>query len=94
MDFITGLVFLPSLFGVEPETETVELDVKGMKNSQDATRIKGELERNPGILSAECDHGDDICLVAIDPLKIKEEEVAVKINQMGYQAYLKSPAEK
>jgi hypothetical protein len=71
------------------KTEAFALDVKGIKSASDSDMIKKELKANPAILSTNCNQASGVCNVAINPERIKKEDVAVMINKLGFQAYLK-----
>jgi Glu-tRNA(Gln) amidotransferase subunit E-like FAD-binding protein len=71
------------------QTEKFVLDVEGMKDSSDPKMIQSELKRNSGVLSTDCNQASGICRIEIDPEKVNKEDVAVMINKLGFQAFLK-----
>ena len=101
LEFLKGLVAVggifsavvaaPFLYAAGERREPVErfaLDVTGLKNAGDSERIRRELKGSHGLVSIQCDHLAGLCRAEINPAKIRKEDVAVKINKLGFQAYL------
>jgi copper chaperone CopZ len=89
------ILALPLLFVVgaaleQPiQTEKVSYDVDGMKSSSDAEMIEKELKGMMGLISIQCDYSEGRCQAEIDPSNVRKEDVAVQINKLGFQAFLR-----
>ena len=74
-----------------PRVERFAMNVEGMRASGvDAMRIEKDLKRIPGVVSVKCDQAIGVCQGELDPAKTQKEDIAVRINDLGFRAYLKT----
>jgi len=69
-------------------TKTLNLPVSGMTCGNCARGIQQTLARTPGVLRAAVDHLRASAQVEYDPERVKPEDLATAVRELGYQVTL------
>ncbi len=89
------LLSLPACKGGNPPKPQppveVALDVEGMTCGSCENAIQTELGRKAGVVSVRASHTDKKAWISYDPKKIKPEQLAAAIKELGYKVTLPQP---
>jgi copper chaperone CopZ len=66
-------------------TETIRLPVRGMSCGNCARGIQQTLSRTPGVAHAAVDHAAASAQIEYDPQRVKPEQLAAAIRELGYE---------
>jgi len=69
-------------------TETLNLPVRGMTCGNCAKGIQQTLARTPGVARAAVDHTAASARIEYDPDRVKPEQLAAAIRDLGYEVPL------
>lgn len=70
------------------ETQIVEFNISGMHCAGCAAGIEATLKMMDGIKTASVNFGTAKGIFSYDPVKVKKEDIAAKIRELGYDVSL------
>jgi Cu+-exporting ATPase len=69
-------------------TESLNLPIRGMTCGNCARGVQQTLTRTPGVVRAAVDHVAASAQVEYDPERVKPEELAAAVRELGYEVPL------
>ena len=79
---------LPRAHHISMATETLNLPVRGMTCGNCARGVQQTLACTPGVVHATVDHQKAAAQVEYDPQRVKPEDLAAAVRELGYEVPL------
>jgi len=78
----------PEAHHITMATKTLNLPVRGMTCGNCARGVQQTLARTPGVVRAVVDHPQAWAQVEYDPERVKPEDLAAAVRELGYEVPL------